>query len=227
VAGYLMPETLLTTGGLQSSILIVGKIVGLAGVGAIRAAQVLLGPLLIMSTATMTFCIPEISRRKDLAPKLLWRIGAGLSVVQVLLTLAYVGVLLLLPDEVGRFLFRDSWNGASEVLLPMAAFFAAASACLGPAVVIIARGYARRTLLLTLMEAPLFLTLMPIGAYLGGAPGAAWGQFIAQVVEVPFWLWQLHKVAHLPPAEGDQEPDLVAEEVAEQEFGGDPTALPR
>src|SRR4051794_36362846 len=59
LVGYLLPETLLTSGGLQASTLVIGRLVGLAGVAAFRGAQVLLGPLGIIASAIMTFGMPE------------------------------------------------------------------------------------------------------------------------------------------------------------------------
>ena len=62
-------------------------------------------------------------------------------------------------------------------------------------------GQAKRMFRLTVLAAPLVLTLMPVGAVLGGAPGAAWGQLAAQVVQIPFWFWTLHRTLRQPPAD--------------------------
>jgi hypothetical protein len=82
------------------------------------------------------------------------------------------------------------------VLLPMGLFSVAAGACFGPAIMIISMGQAQKTFRLSAIGAPLVLTLMPLGAVLGGAPGAAWGQLIAQGVQIPFWFWTLHRILH-------------------------------
>jgi O-antigen/teichoic acid export membrane protein len=200
LVGYLLPETLLTSGGLQATTLVTGKIVGVRGVGSFGGAQRLLGPLGMVSAAVMTFAMPEISRRKTLSSRTRWRFAVALSVLMTLASLLYVAALLLLPDSVGHMLFKASWTGIRSVLLPMGLFSTVASACLGPALVIIAMGHARRTFWLTVLEAPLVLTMMPVGAVLGGAPGAAWGQFVAQAIQLPFWFWQLHRVLRLPAA---------------------------
>jgi O-antigen/teichoic acid export membrane protein len=194
LVGYLLPETLLSSGGLQASTLLVGRLVGLVGMAAFRGGQLLLGPLGIVSSAVMTFAMPEISRRKEMSARLRWRTGVGLAAGMTLLSLVYVAVLLLLPDQIGHWLFRDSWSAARSVLLPMGLFSSVAGTCLGPALMIIAMGHAKKTFRLTMLEAPLVLTLMPLGAVLAGAPGAAWGQFAAQAVQVPFWFWTLHRV---------------------------------
>ena len=52
---YLSAEYLLTMGIAQAGILMVGFVATQAGVGAIRASQVLLGPTLVVGTATMVF----------------------------------------------------------------------------------------------------------------------------------------------------------------------------
>lgn len=68
----------------------------------------------------------------------------------------------------------------------MGLFSTVAGTCLGPAFVIIAMGHARKTFWMTVLEAPRVLTLMPMGAVMGGASGAAWGQFAAPACNCPF-----------------------------------------
>ena len=213
LVGYLLPETLLTSGGLQATTLVTGKIVGVRGVGSFGGAQRLLGPLGMVGAAVMTFAMPEISRRKSLSARTRWRFAVALSVLMTVVSLMYVAALLLLPDSVGQTLFKASWHGVRSVLLPMGLFSTVAGACLGPALVIIAMGRARQTFWLTVLEAPLVLTLMPVGALLDGAPGAAWGQFVAQAIQLPFWFWQLHRVLRMPaptaPGSGSADGDVA------------------
>ncbi|MFI7586769.1 hypothetical protein ACIB24_06805 [Spongisporangium articulatum] len=213
---YQLPQTLLTSGAMQGSVLIVGKIIGLAGVGAIRAATVLFGPLPIMQTAVMTFAVPEVSRRKGLAPRSLMLIGAAISVLLVAMNGVYLSILLLLPDGFGHALFQDSWEGGRSIILPMGMFYFAACACVGPAAVIIGRGHARKTFFLTMFEGALFIALMAAGAVLWGLEGAIWGQVVVQALEVPLWFWMMWQVAHLPFKEGRDDLDEAFEQAEEQ-----------
>ena len=226
LVGYLLPETLLSSGGLQASTLTTGKIVGVSGIGAFGGAQRLLGPLGMVSSAVMTFAMPEISRRKNLPAATKWRIALGLSAVMTVTSLVYLAVLLLLPHSVGTVLFKASWDGVRSVLLPMGLFSTAAGFCLGPALVIIAMGHASKTFRLTVLEAPLILTLMPLGAVLGGAPGAAWGQFAAQAVQMPLWFWQLQRILALEPAAQDAGPEEAALDAVARPVAADRPQLP-
>jgi hypothetical protein len=120
---------------------------------------------------------------------------------------SYSTVMLLLPHAVGEFLFRSNWDGARDVLLPMAIGATAGMACLGCAVVIYSMGLARRTFRIMAVEAPLVFTLMIGGAVAGGAVGAAWGMCIDQVSLVPLWYVTLRGVLR----HAERERDAVAD----------------
>ncbi len=62
---YLLAEYILGLGAVQVGILLIAVITSASDVGAIRAAQVLLGPLGIVATAAFQFTVPEIARRID------------------------------------------------------------------------------------------------------------------------------------------------------------------
>jgi O-antigen/teichoic acid export membrane protein len=221
LVGYLLPETLLSSGGLQASTLVTGKIVGISGIGAFGGGQRLLGPLGMVAGAVSSFALPEISRRKNTSARKRWYAAVAVSVLMTVVSLMYVGILVMLPDFIGRELFKASWDGVRSVLLPMGLFSTVAGTCMGPAMVVIAIGQAKRSFRLTLMEFPLILTLMPIGAFMGGAPGAAWGQFVAQAVQVPFWFWTLRKALRQAELEAAQAAG-AAEPTEPAEAGGVP-----
>jgi O-antigen/teichoic acid export membrane protein len=198
---YLLPETLITSGGDKVAYLIVGRIVNLGAVGAVNAARQILNPLLIVSNATLTFAMPEVSRRVHLSARARWAIALVLAAVQTVLSLVYLGIVLLVPDSVGVSLFGDTWSGARSVLLPMGLFTTIAGLLLGPYLVIIAMGHAKRTFRNTTLQTVLAVTLMPIGAVLGGTEGAAWGLVLGKVIEIPFWFAALRTVIRLGPVE--------------------------
>jgi O-antigen/teichoic acid export membrane protein len=226
IVGYLLPDNLLTSGGLQASTLLVGKLVGLKGVAAFRGGQVLLGPLSIVSSALMAFATPELSRRPYLTTRTRWRIALGAGGLVTVVSLAYMAVLLLLPDAVGTWLFPGSWEAADSVLLPMSLFVTVAGLSLGPALMIIAMGQAKRTFRLTLVETPLVLVLMPLGAVLDGAPGAAWGQFAAAALVTPLWFLALrqalreHEAAERAAEAGEDGEDAGLAPVADRSVEG-------
>jgi O-antigen/teichoic acid export membrane protein len=197
--GYLLPETLITSGGDKAAYLAVGSIVNVAAVGAVNYARQLLSPLLIITQAAASFAMPEISRRVHLAPRVRWLIGVGMAAAMGLTALIYLGAVLLVPDSLGTWLFGQTWSGARSVLLPMGLFSVSANICFGPFMVIAAMGHAKRTFRITLLQTALMLTLMPLGAVLNGTEGAAWGLFIGKAIEIPFWFATLRTAARLGP----------------------------
>ena len=207
LTGYLLLENLVGSGASQGSILAVGAIGSVADVGSLRAAQTLLGPLGIVAGATMSLLLPEVSRRGRLALRPRLAIAGGVSAAVALVSAVYSAVLLVLPDEVGRALFDDTWDGAAAVLLPLCAFSVASAAALGPAVVVYASGQARRTLGLHLVEAPLLVAGLVGGAALAGVRGAAWGMAAATAVMVPLWYSQLLAIARADAAAPDEPAD--------------------
>jgi O-antigen/teichoic acid export membrane protein len=193
LVGYLLPETLLTSGGLNVSTLLAGRLVGLEGIAALRGGQLLLGPLGIVSSSAVTFVVPELSRRTTMSATSLRRAALAISGAMAVVSLTYLGLLLVVPDAAGTWLFRDNWTAARSVLVPLGVFSTAAAISTGPALVVIAMGNARQLLRITALQTPLLLLLMPLGAALGGAPGAAWGQVAAGTVPVPFWFRALQR----------------------------------
>lgn len=200
LSGYLLAEYLLGAGAFQGGILAVGALIGgsegLAIVGAFRAAQVVLGPLNMLATSLQTFALPELSKRGWMSSLRRWRVALVIGAFMATVALAYSVVLLLLPREVGEFLFRSNWDGARAVLLPMAIGATAGATCQGCAIVIYSMGLARRTFRIMAVEAPLVFVLMIGGALTGGAVGAAWGLALDQVSLVPLWFLTLRGVLH-------------------------------
>lgn len=209
--GYLLPETLITSGGDKAAYLGVGAILSEAAVGAVGYAQRVLSPLLIISQTTASFSMPEIARRLHLPPRTRWLLGLALGGVQGLISLAYLAVVLLIPRSVGTLVFPSTWDGARAVLLPMGLYSTVAGLCMGPFLVIAAMGHVKRTFRVTVLQTVLMVVLMPLGAVLGGVSGAAWGLVIGKCIEFPFWLLTLRTAAQLGPARhddgGDPGPD--------------------
>jgi O-antigen/teichoic acid export membrane protein len=198
---YLLPENLTTSGGDKAAYFAVLGIIGEAGLGAVGAARQLLNPMLIVSSAAASFAMPEISRRGHLSPRARVMAGVGLGGLMGAITLLYLGfALLVLPLGVGDMLFSDTWAGARTVLLPMGLFSVAGGTIMGPFLVIASMGHAKRTFRVTVLQTVLMVIFMPLGAYLGGAPGAAWGLLAGKIIEMPFWFGTLLRVAKEGPA---------------------------
>lgn len=146
---------------------------GAAGVGALRAAQLLFSPLNTVFSAIKTAVIPELVRTRGT--------GAFRSrlletfVLVLVLCVGWGAAVLLLPASAGEFVLGETWQNASELRWPYAVQYLA----MVPYTVLLA--YFRATQanrLSTLMRGILAaLTLvLPLALALGGSAGAsAWG----------------------------------------------------
>ncbi|MDO5628841.1 MAG: hypothetical protein Q4G43_11025 [Mobilicoccus sp.] len=203
ITGFLMAEYLLGLGAAQFGILLIAPLSSEADVGAIRAVQTLLGPLNVLGTAALAFAVPELSRRGVMRAKA--RIRAGLMVSGAMggIAAVYVVVLLLLPDPVGEWLFRDSWRGAADVLLPMGINSIASCLGVGAAVTLYGMGLARKTFQLNILRAPLLLGLMAYGTVQAGALGAAVALAVVETLFLPFWVITAVRASHRRDAEND------------------------
>ena len=196
IVGYLLAEYIVGIGTFQGGLLLIGGLLGLSDIGSLRAAQILLGPLGIVATATMTFGVPEVARHGRL-PRRAVASALAISGLLVAVAIVYTGLLLLIPQNVGVQLLGQTWAGARSVLLPVAAASIFASGKLGPAVLLYGRGLMRATFRMQVTLAAAAVVFMSVGAYLGGIHGLAWGTALAQAVVVPLWFFKLRTVVHV------------------------------
>ncbi len=184
---YLLAEYILGLGASQISVLLVGVIAAPQAVGAIRAAQTLLGPLNILGGACFNFTVPEIARRTHLTASQRVLAGHAVSGLMGSATIVYVTILLLIPDWMGQEIFKDSWAGAAVVLLPLGISALFSSLANGLAGVLYGLGRADRTFRINLYKAPVIVIAVLGGTWLGGAVGAGWGMAVAEAFVLPFW----------------------------------------
>lgn len=188
---YLVGEYVVNQGAFQGGVLVIGSALGISNLGSLRAAQTLVGPLGIISSASMTFGMPEVSRMPGL-PRRTMLVATSISVALFLVGVVYAALLVLIPDSLGSALFGDTWAGAAMVLLPVAAASAIAGLKLGPVIFIYGRGLAKDSFRLVVTLAVGSVTFMVVGASLRGVVGMAWGMALAQLCVVPLWFRLLH-----------------------------------
>lgn len=146
---------------------------GAAGVGALRAAQLLFSPLNTVFGAIKTAVIPELVRTRGTGAfrsRLLETFG-----IVLVLSLGWGAAVLLLPASAGEFVLGETWHNASELRWPYAVQYLA----MVPYTVLLAYfRAAQANRLSTLMRGVLAaLTLaLPLALALGGSAAAsAWG----------------------------------------------------
>jgi O-antigen/teichoic acid export membrane protein len=180
---------LINQGAFNTVFVIVGGIAGVAAVAAMRAAQVLLGPMRVIMDALSAFALPLLSRRTARGqgvarPAVIVSLAAGS------LTAAWTGALLLIPTRVGEALLGDTWVLARDVIGVFGLSLAAIGLSTGGALALKALSEAGLLLRVTLVQAPLALGLGAFGAAWNGAVGAVAGLLVTQAVGAAY-VWSL------------------------------------
>jgi O-antigen/teichoic acid export membrane protein len=176
---YFVSELVVINGATQLMLVLVAVLGGLAAAGILRGAQVLSGPVAILTLSGMAFAIPELARRPGMVGPRLLRAGIGISGVAAMLATAWGAVLLVLPASLGRQLMGDTWTGVDAILVPTVVAMVLSVAGLGPTCGVFAAKRPKVLFPLQLMAAPVFLLGGVVGVLTGGVFGAAVGIVLA------------------------------------------------
>jgi O-antigen/teichoic acid export membrane protein len=201
-------ENVSNSGAVQLRMYGLGAIAGLADVGAIRGAELLLGPFLALLMGLNLVAVPEAARVLRDAPGKLARFCVMLGGVQAVAAATWGVILLfLMPDALGRLVLDDVWPHAQPLILPVALSVTGAGVVTGASVGLRALGAAPRSLRAQLVASAGYLGFGLIGAALGGAVGMSWGSTTAMWLGAGLWWWQLRSALreHTPLPE----PELV------------------
>ncbi|MFF4587589.1 hypothetical protein [Streptomyces sp. NPDC001388] len=168
-----------------------GAIAGVGAVGAVRGAELLMGPFLAVLMGLSLVTVPEAARVLRQAPRRLAKFCLLLGGGQAAAALLWGGALLLLPDRLGKFALGGVWHSAAELIVPITLGVAGAGLGTGAAAGLRALGAARRSL-----RCQLFASACYVGGGLGGAAaagtvGSAWGVAAATVSGSAVWWLQL------------------------------------
>ena len=169
-------ENVSSSGASQLRAFVLGSVAGLASVGYVRSAEILMGPFLVVLMGISQVAVPEASRVFHRASGRLAQFCLVLGSVQATAALAWGMVLLMvLPFGPGRLLLGELWVPTSH-LLPAVTLNVAAACLLTAAVAgLRAMGVARRSLLTQLATSAAYVTGGSIGAVWAGAIGTTWG----------------------------------------------------
>jgi glycosyltransferase involved in cell wall biosynthesis/O-antigen/teichoic acid export membrane protein len=206
-----LAENLSISGAYQLRAYGLGAIAGLAAVGALRGAELLLGPFNVVMMGIGLMAVSEavrVSRRsmRSLRPfcLLLGGTQAGAAAAWGL------ALLLLLPRGLGERVLGPSWQPASVLLVPVTLTAVNAGLSTGASAGLRALGAASRSLRSQVAGSSAYVVGGLLGAAVAGAAGAAWGAAVATSIGTGIWWLQLHR------ALGEAEP------VAELEADGQP-----
>ncbi|MGW4173423.1 hypothetical protein ACWEGX_41750, partial [Streptomyces chartreusis] len=96
-----------------------GAIVGVGAVGAVRGAELLLGPFLAVLMGLSLVTVAEAARVLRRAPGRLGRFCLLLGGGQAVAALCWGGALLLMPDRLGELVLGDVWHSAAQLIVPV------------------------------------------------------------------------------------------------------------
>ncbi|WP_432156234.1 hypothetical protein [Streptomyces sp. bgisy153] len=164
-----------------------GAIAGVGAVGAVRGAELLLGPFLAVLMGLSLVTVPEAARVLRQAPHRLGRFCLLLGGGQAAAALVWGGALLLMPDRLGEFGLGDVWHSASRLIVPVTLGVAGAGLGTGAAAGLRALGAARRSLRCQLFASACYVGGGLGGAALAGTAGSAWGVAAATVGGSAVW----------------------------------------
>ncbi len=186
-------ENVSISGAAQIRMYGLGAIAGFADVGAVRGADLLLGPFIAVTMGLALVAVPEASRVLRDRPQRLRLFCLGLGGLQAGGALLWgLGLLVLLPNSLGSGLLGEVWPAASVLLLPATLAVAGVGLSNGATAGLRALGAARRSLRCQLFAAAALVTGGLFGAAIAGASGSAWGAAIAAWCAALVWWIQLH-----------------------------------
>ena len=168
----------------------ISAVAGLAAVGALRAGEILVGPVYVLFMGGNMIAVAEGARVASRSVARLARLSLLVSAGMSACAVAWGTVLVLMPDAVGTRVLGSTWYAAAEVLVPYVLVTIGLTASAGPQTGLRALGAARRGLRARLVAAPLLLVGAVGGAAVGGAVGAAWGMAAGYWAAAVVWWWQ-------------------------------------
>ncbi|MFC5996711.1 hypothetical protein ACFQE5_21110 [Pseudonocardia hispaniensis] len=187
-----MIENVSSSGAAQLRMYGLGAIAGLAAVGTVRGAELLLGPFLTVLMGLSQVAVPEAARVLQRSPHRLSAFCLLLGGAQAVAALLWgLGLLLLLPDEIGEHLLHALWLPASALILPATLAVMNASFFTGAAAGLRALGAARRSLRAQLLASAGYVIGGLAGAAVAGALGSAWGVALGTAFGATVWWFQL------------------------------------
>jgi O-antigen/teichoic acid export membrane protein len=168
-----------------------GAIAGLAAVGALRAGELLLGPvnLIIMGIGSL-MAIPEAAKLAKHDPARMRRFVVVLAVLLAGAAALWGLVVGVLPDRFGTWLLGATWQPAAALLLPVTVMIALMGVWSAAWTGLRGMGAARRSLRAQFLGASAFLAGALAGGAINGAVGAAWGSAAGNLVACWIWWWQ-------------------------------------
>jgi O-antigen/teichoic acid export membrane protein len=180
-------ESLVVRGSMQATLGVVGLVLGLPAIGAVRGAQVLFSPLNLVHQGAFLVAVPETVRTLRRHAGQFRRAIVAVSGVTAALTAMWALPLLIIPSWSGREVLGQTWDSAHPLILGIGLQYVAIGLTLGPQIGLRALGAAGASLRANIAGACVVLAATMIGASVGGTQGAVAGIAIGTLLSVAIW----------------------------------------
>jgi O-antigen/teichoic acid export membrane protein len=165
-------------GMYATAILVLGTIIGSTGLGGLQAAQSLFAPLSLLLPALALPGLPAMTRRVARSSGAAMVLALQISAVATVLASLYVGVMILLGGSALPYVFGDSFEGYSDLAVPIGALQLATGLAAGMNLFLRAQQRGRDLLWIMVVGAGASTAFSCLFASMTGTTGAAWG-FVA------------------------------------------------
>jgi O-antigen/teichoic acid export membrane protein len=186
-----LAEFFATMGAWQVMVFAVGGIAGLTAVGALRAAQVLYGPLHFVFYGARLAVIPEGVRDHARGESVFFRQALLVGAAVVGLSLAWTAVIVALPDSIGEALLGDSWTDATDVRLTFGLYMVSQAVIVGALVGLRIVVAAASSMGAALISAAAIIVVPALAATTGDLTTIGWGVALGGAIGAAAWWWQL------------------------------------
>ncbi len=176
---------------MASSLIALTLVIGIIGdielAGSLRGAQVLMGPLTVLLGATTMYLQPRMVIDHSHGRVVLTH-GRSQSLLLLVTTAVWTGVLLLVPDSIGTRVFGFTWFGAEDVLIVVGIVYACSAVSTGAINVLRCTGRVGQSLAAHAVLAVIVGLGTLTGSLAAGSDGAVIGFAVCSVAG-PVLLW--------------------------------------
>lgn len=188
LGGRYLVENVSISGARQLRMSALGALAGLAAVGEVRAAEMLMGPFMVVLMGISQVAVPEAVQVVRHSAARLKRFCLALGGVQAAAAVAWgAAMLVLVPRGLGELLLGDLWPAAFAILVPVLLNMTIGCFENGAMSGVRALGASRHSLSAQLTNAALYLVGGTVGAALDGARGSCWGVAAATAIATVVW----------------------------------------
>jgi hypothetical protein len=186
-------EFLLLSGGIHVVIFSSGWDGGVDQIGALRGALTLLGPVTVLAYGIVGFAVPEGARITKRADRRFGPLVALVTIVMIVSVFVWTLAAWLLPDDVGRVVLGDTWEGTQSVIVPFGVAIAGSLGIVGVTVGLRSLAAAKMSLRANAASTLLLVVIGSAGGILGGAKGAATAMIVPNWIGFVIYAWTFRR----------------------------------